>query len=127
MMEEIIKNMKREIDMIEKENKENIEELISYKTSIEWGIGDYVLKYGTLWKIVVESNNLDECIKKLSNLYKEDYFNGFEDDIKEIIDKVVNACINRKNDNYFPTYTIDIQEELEHKIIDMIWKNCKEV
>ena len=123
MIEEITKNIRIELDRIDKENKELIDEVIYYETSRQLGVGINVLVYGTFYKIIKENNNLEDCLKELSYLYQIEEFDGRESEIDEIIDKLVEGCKEHRDTTY-ALYTIDILLDLENKIKKIIKENC---
>lgn len=123
MIEEITKNIRTELDRIDKENKELIDEVIYYETSRQLGVGINVLVYGTLYKIIKKNNNLEDCIKELSYLYQREEFDGRQGEIKEVIDKLVKGC-QEYRDTTYALYTIDILLDLKYKIEKVIEENC---
>lgn len=124
MIDERIENIMTELVNIKRDYRDVEKKCIDFECSTELNIGSVILKWGTMWKIVTSSKNLEECVERLSDLYKTDMFSGWETEIKDIINKVVNACVNRRDKEDFGLYTLDIQMELEHKFKDLIWENC---
>lgn len=108
MVETYIKEIEERLQKIQKENEENINQIIDIETSTDYCVGNRLVAYGRLYKTIFYSKSYEEVIQKLESLKKIDIFfdndefydnlieiqNTFIEDMKEGVDFDYNSKEN---------------------------------
>lgn len=86
MIESYVKEIEQKLELIKKENEENINQIINIETSTDYCVGNRLVAYGRLYKTIFYSKNYEEVIQKLESLKKIDIFDNdeFYDNLIEI-------------------------------------------
>ena len=126
MIGNYIEEIKKNLDLIQKENKENIDNLIHYETSAMYGVGSLLYMYGKLYKIVFNSESFDQVIQELEKLQNYTLNSGYDfGSISEEIQTIQNLFIkslksvknSQATQSVFEDIKLDIEFKIEHEYI----------
>ena len=124
MIESYVKEIEQKLELIKKENEEHINQLINIETSTEYGIGNMLVAYGRIYKVIFNATSYEDCVQKLEKLKKNDVLfdcDTFYDELNKIEDMIIDKM--KKGLDFLTDTQLDVEMILEHEyILDTILK-----
>lgn len=117
MIESYVKEIEQKLELIKKENEENINQLINIETSTEYGIGNMLVAYGRIYKVIFNATSYEDCVQELEKLKKNDVLfdcDTFYDELNKIEDMIIDKM---KKGLYFTITQLDVETTIEHELI----------
>ena len=120
MIESYVKESEQRLELIKKEDKENINQIIDIETSSRYCIGSLLYSFGKVYEVVFHSENYEQAIRGLEKIRLNEDYEHIDEEIQHFENVLINDL--KKGRKYFDSQ-LDLEETIEHEhIFEIILK-----